>query len=292
MRTTDTGGENGRGMIMLTFTPLSGLTPVVLMFLPSGKMPDDPDEDRFVVMAGWDDVPHIPEDEKKALLRATPPHLRKARSKGVPQIGAGAIYPIEEEEITVKPFEIPAHWPRAYALDVGWKKTAVLWGAYDREADCWYIYSEYGKGEEKPAVHSAAIKGRGDWVEGVIDPAARGRGQKDGEKLIEIYEETGLHLSTANNAVEAGLLEVFMRLSEGRLKIFSTCVGFFAEYRIYRRDDKGKVVKDFDHFQDCCRYLILSGKDVMKCRVEKKESWKKRLDQFSKTSKPKGAMVA
>jgi hypothetical protein len=32
-----------------------------------------------------------------------------------------------------------------------------------------------------------------------------------------------------------------------------------AEIRLYRRDEKGKIVKDRDHLMDCTRYLIMSG---------------------------------
>jgi phage terminase large subunit-like protein len=46
------------GMIMLTFTPLSGLSEVVLAFLPDGSF-DSRKENKFVVMATWDDAPHL-----------------------------------------------------------------------------------------------------------------------------------------------------------------------------------------------------------------------------------------
>ena len=70
---------------------------------------------RGFVTAGWDDVPHIDPETKKQLLAETPPWLRDARSKGIPSIGAGAIYPIPESEISVKPFAIPDHWPRCFS---------------------------------------------------------------------------------------------------------------------------------------------------------------------------------
>src|SRR5215467_13831811 len=85
---------------------------------------------KFVVMAGWDDVPHLDEQTKQDLYASIPPYQRDARSKGIPQLGSGAIYPVPESEIVCKPFEIPRYWPRAYALDVGWNRTAAIWGAW------------------------------------------------------------------------------------------------------------------------------------------------------------------
>ena len=46
---------------------------------------------RYCIMASWDDVPHISEAEKATLWAAHPPHEREARSKGIPQLGTGAV---------------------------------------------------------------------------------------------------------------------------------------------------------------------------------------------------------
>lgn len=216
-------------------------------------------QSKYVVSAGWDDVPHLDADTKAKMLAATPRHLRKARSKGEASLGAGAIFPYEQELIEVAPFAIPPHWARAYGLDVGWNRTACIWGAWDRDSDTVYLYSEHYLGEEKPIVHAAAIKARGLWIPGVIDPAARGRQQADGERLIVQYRNEGLDLSPAINTVEAGIYEVDQRLQQGRLKVFSNLGNWFAEQRLYHRDDKGAIVKKRDHLMDATRYLIMSG---------------------------------
>jgi len=214
---------------------------------------------KYVVNAGWDDVPHLDAATKAKMLASTPPYLRKARSKGEASLGAGAIYPIEEELITCEPFAIPAHWPRVYALDVGWNRTAALWGAWDRDSDVVYLYSEHYVGQQKPNVHASAIKARGPWIPGVIDPAARGRAQSDGEQLLKSYQNEGLLLYPAVNSVEAGIYLVWERLEQGRLKVFSTLTNFFGEYRLYHRNEHGSIVKKRDHLMDTCRYLIVSG---------------------------------
>lgn len=217
---------------------------------------------KYLVQAGWSDVPHLDEKTKRELLESTPPHLRDARTKGVPGLGSGAIYPIPESEFVVEPFRVPPYWPRAYALDVGWNKTACLWGAWDRSVGTLYLYTEHYRGQAEPSIHAAAIRARGVWIPGVIDPAARGRSQKDGERLMEIYQQLDLKLSKADNAVEAGIYDVWERLSTGRLKVFSTLQNWLAEYRIYRRDEDGAIVKANDHLMDCTRYLVRSGQTV------------------------------
>lgn len=214
---------------------------------------------KLVVSATWDDVPHLSKEQKDELWTSIPAYQRDARSKGIPQLGSGAIYPVPESDIIVDPFTLPVYWPRSYGMDVGWNRTAAIWGAHDRETDTVYLYSEHYRGQAEPSVHAAAIRGRGDWMHGVIDPASRGRGQRDGEQLYENYLELGLHITKAENGVEAGLFDVWQRLSTGRLKVFKTLQHWLAEYRLYRRDEKGAIVKKDDHLMDATRYYVVSG---------------------------------
>lgn len=217
---------------------------------------------RYVVQAGWDDIPHLTEQDKIDIGKDMLPHVRDARSKGIPSLGSGAIYPVPEEDVFTKPIKLPAFFPRAYGLDVGWKCTAALWGAWDRDNDIIYVYSEHYRGQAEPSVHASAIKARGAWIKGAIDPASRGRSQTDGKRLIDMYEKEGLKLEMAVNAVEAGILEVYQRLSTGRLKIFTTLSKLQSEYRIYRRNEKGLIVKENDHALDALRYLVMTIKTI------------------------------
>jgi hypothetical protein len=159
----------------------------------------------------------------------------------------------------VDDFIIPDHWPKAYGMDVGWNRTAAPWGAWNRESDTLYLFAEHYRGQAEPAVHAEAIKARGAWIPGVIDPASRGRTQTDGLQLLQMYKDLGLDLDIANNAVEAGIYEVWQRLSTGRLKIFKSMVSWLQEFRLYRRDEKGRIVKNNDHLMDGTRYLVMSG---------------------------------
>lgn len=247
------------GIVILTFTPLTGLTPLVLSFLESRKDQKLGAKDcgRYVVQAGWDDVPHLSPEAMAELEKSIMPHQRAARRRGEPSLGAGAIYPIDRADFEVKPFMIPRHWAKAYALDVGWNKTAAIWGAWDRDADIVYLYSEHYMGRAVPSQHVEAIKGRGEWMLGTIDPAAKGRSQADGNRLIEAYEDGGLNIVPADNAVEAGIYEVWSRLSTGRLKVCSNLSNWFSEFGLYRRNEHGKIVKENDHIMDATRYLIM-----------------------------------
>ncbi len=263
MKTSDFAG----GTVFLTFTPLQGISEVVQLYLPDGVTPS---LDRFLVFVGWDDIPHLDEKEKAERLRKIPPYQRDARTKGIPQLGAGAIYPLMEEDIIVKPFEIPKHYRRAYGLDVGGGYSEVstggtgcVWGAQDPDTQVTYLYEEYFRAGAEPSVHAAAIKARGEWIPGVIDPSARGRSQIDGREMLQMYIDLGLKVTMANNAVEAGIYSVWDGLSSQKLRVFSTLSRWRAERNLYRRDSKGRIVKEKDHLMDATRYLYISGRDLM-----------------------------
>lgn len=246
MRTMTLDGE-----VLSAMTPMLGMSKVVREYL-NGK--------RFYVNIGWDDAPHLTAQQKAELEREIPPHERDARIRGLPMIGRGAIYQIDESRIVCNDFDMPRHWPRAYGMDVGWNKTAAVWGAIDRETDVLYIYSEYEQGQLEPVQHASAIRARGNMI-GFIDPASGASGQRDGSKLFEEYtsKDIGLQLQKADNSREAGIFEVWKRMTSGRLKIFKSCRGLLDSIRLYHRDKNGQVVKENDHGADALRYLVISA---------------------------------
>lgn len=216
------------------------------------------------VMLSWDEAPHLTAAQKESVLSGIPPWQRKARQYGTPSLGAGAIYPIPEEDFVVPPFHIPTHWPRSYGMDTGWNRTAAIWFAWDVDNGGIVAYDEYYRGQADPAVHTAGINAKGKWIPGVIDPASKGQRGHNGDKLLEVYQRLGLNVIKADNAVEAGLVEVWNALSIGQLKVFNTLRNTLSEMRLYRRNEKGEIVKVNDHLMDSMRYNMMSGRAVAK----------------------------
>ena len=251
-----------KGIVMVTFTPLQGMSDVVKGFLEPET--DVASDFKTFIQAGWKDVPHLDEEEQRALMATTPPYQIAARTEGEPSLGSGAIYPIAERDILIPTSEIPESWPRVYAMDVGWNRTAVIWGAKDPGSGRIVLYDEHYMGHGEPASHAEGVRARGAWMRGVIDPASSGSSQVDGRKLIDIYGRLGLHLEPAVNAVEAGLTETWNLLVSGRLVVQEHLSNWRSEFRKYHRDEQGKIVKVSDHLMDATRYLIISGREHMK----------------------------
>jgi hypothetical protein len=210
---------------------------------------------RHVTTMTIDDAPHISPERREEIIASYAPHERDARTRGIPSMGAGAIYPVAEQDIVCAPFAIPAHWKRGYGLDVGWNMTAAAWMAENPDDGMRYVYAEYYKGEALPVIHGAAIKARGEWIRGAIDPAARGRQQGDGRQLLADYIGAGLHLTVADNSVESGIYDLWGRMEMGRIKVFTTCTKLLEERRLYHRDEHGRVKKARDHGLDAWRYV-------------------------------------
>jgi hypothetical protein len=102
-----------------------------------------------------------------------------------------------------------------------------------------YLYSEHYQGQGEPALHAHAIRARGAWIPGVIDPSCLGSSQIDGRTLMDLYRELGLSLQPAVKAVEAGITEVWNLLVSGQLKVLASLTNWFREFQKYPRDDKG-----------------------------------------------------
>ncbi len=255
-------GVKEPGKCMMMFTPLKGLSDVVLRYLPNGRFPPGgthPEHtERYAIAISWDDAPHLTEEDKKTMIAEMPPNERDARTKGIPALGSGRVYPVSEDDVKVKPFEIPDYFPRAYGLDFGWNNTAALWLAQDPVTQIIYVYSEYKKGKVPDSQHAYAIKQRGEWMSGAADPSGGGR-RDDGRMRIDFYRSLGLDLHPGYNSLVSGIGQVYNMLESGTLKIFSNLDMLFDEFRVYRYDSKdpNRIARNQDdHLLDTLRYAI------------------------------------
>src|SRR6266702_898979 len=85
----------GAGPVWMTFTPLLGMSTVVRRFLQE-KSPD-----RCVVGMTIEEAAHYAAEERLAIIASYPPHERECRTKGIPVLGSGRIFPVEESKIAI-----------------------------------------------------------------------------------------------------------------------------------------------------------------------------------------------
>jgi len=251
--------NNTKGIAYLTFTPLLGMTYVVLRFW-------NKEAGTCLVQMTIDDVDHYTQAERDQIVAAYLPHEREARANGIPFLGSGKVFETPESMILESPLaEIPDNWKQIIGLDFGWSHpTAAVRLVYDDENDVVHVVSAYRQSQQTPIIHAAAIKPWGDWIPVAWPKDGLQTDKGSGLQIAHIYRDQGLRMLSdfaqfpdkRGIGVEAGLMEMAQRFDTGRLKVDRNLSQWIDEYRMYHRID-GKVVTLNEDLMCATRYGIM-----------------------------------
>ena len=148
-----------QGPIMVTFTPLKGMSSVVARFY----LEESPDRAKITMTIA--DALHYSPEQRQQIIDSYPAHEREARTLGIPTLGSGLIFPVLEDNIVIEPIPIPRHWPQIGGIDFGWEHpSAACRLAWDRDNDVVYLVADYRQREQTPVFHAAALKAWGSWI--------------------------------------------------------------------------------------------------------------------------------
>lgn len=219
---------------------------------------------RHVTRMTIEDAEHYTPEEQAAIIASYPPHEREARAMGIPTLGSGRVFPVEEGAIRVRAFDLPGNWVQIGGIDFGWDHpTAACRLAWDRDTDVMYVTASYGVREAVPAIHAAALKGWGDWLPWAWPHDGLQHDKGSGDAIAEQYRRQGLRLlperasfEDGSNGLEAGVSEMLERMQTGRWKVFEHLEDWFAEFRLYHRKD-GLIVKQKDDRLSAARYAMM-----------------------------------
>ncbi|MBY5998235.1 terminase large subunit domain-containing protein [Tritonibacter mobilis] len=247
-----------KGSVMVTFTPLKGMSSVVARFFLEES------DDRAKVTMTIEDAEHFTPEERKQIIDGYPAHEREARTKGIPTLGSGLIFPVVEENIIVEPFDIPKIWPQIGGMDFGYDHPfGAVRMAWDRDNDTVYITADYRERQATPIIHAAALKPWGDWLPWSWPHDGLQHDKGSGDQLAKQYGDQGLNMlperatfDDGTNGVEAGISDMLQRMQTGRWKVFSNCHAWLEERRLYHRKD-GKIVKERDDVISASRYALM-----------------------------------
>lgn len=261
------------GMVMVTFTPLMGMSKVVKRFLTEKPV------NTVVIRMTIDDVEHYTPEQRQAITDSYPEHEREARARGIPIMGSGLVFPVAESVLKVEPFAIPNHWARINGIDFGVDHpSGFVCIAHDRETDTAYVYDAWkvdGKKAEQLgmspiALMASMVQSKGyqhipiSWPHDGLQ-----REKSSGEQLRHQYSKFGLNMLSeraqfeptaegkpGGNSLEAGLSMMLTRMQTRQLKVFSHLNDWFDEMRLYHRKD-GLVVKIDDDILSATRYALM-----------------------------------
>lgn len=244
--------------VYITFTPLQGMSNVVKRFLLD-KVPGT-----SITQMTIDDVGHYTPEQRQAIINSYPAFERDARIKGIPSMGSGRVFPIDEDEIRCDAFPIPAHWPQLGGMDFGWDHpSAAVRMAWDRDNDILYVIATHRQREQTPTMFSASVKPWGEWLPWAWPHDGLQHDKGSGEQLARQYKNQGLKMMSqratfedGSNGLEAGVAEMFDRMQTGRLKVFSHLKDWFEEFNLYHRK-QGLIVKLNDDLMAATRYGMM-----------------------------------
>lgn len=254
-----------QGPIFITFTPLQGMTEVVRRYYPTANaFPGT-----HVTQMTIDDALHYTPEQRATIIASYPEHERKARTKGLPALGSGRVFAeIDEDDLKIKPFPIPPHWPQINGIDFGWSHpSAAVNLAWDRDADRLYVTKAYRKKECPPILFAGAVKPWGAWIpwgwphDGKQNPEKFD--SKDAKQLKDLYAGHGLNMlpihaqmPDGSNGVEGSVAEMLQMMMTGRFKVFDHLSEWFEEFNTYHRKD-GLIVKEADDLLSATRYASM-----------------------------------
>lgn len=253
-RTNATGGS-----VMVTFTPLLGMSSVVKRYI-TDKAPGT-----VVTNMTINDAEHYSQEERDRIIASYPDHEREARAMGIPILGSGRVFPVAESGIKIDPFPIPPHWARICGVDFGYDHpAAAAWLAHDRDTDTVYVYDVW-RGRQLSVQHQVPIiRSRGSWIPVAWPHDGLQHDKGSGEQLAAQYRSEGLPMlakrstfEDGSNGVEAGIAMMLGRMQTRRLRVFSHLNDFWEEFRLYHRKD-GKIVKEGDDILAATRYALMS----------------------------------
>ncbi len=253
-RTNATGG-----FVWMTFTPLLGMSDVV------GRFYNVTHPDRVDVCMTIEEAEHISAEDRAKIIESYPAHEREARTRGVPMLGGGRVFPFAREQLAVAPFAIPRHWGKIAGMDFGWDHpTAAVKLAHDCDSDTIYVTDIYRVRQQTPLIHAGALKAWGPGLPFAWPHDGLQHDKGSGLQLAEIYRSHGLSLlheratfeDDRGSGVEAGVMDILDRMTTGRWRVFSHLTEWFEEMELYHRLN-GVLVKKRDDLMDAGRYALM-----------------------------------
>ncbi len=224
---------------------------------------------RHITTMTIDDVEHYSAEQKAAIVASYPTHEREARAKGVPAMGSGAIFPIEESRIICDPVPILRHWKRIIGIDFGFDHPfAAVSLALDADYDRIYVTHEFRQSQTTPVIHAAAVRPWGEWIPCAWPHDGLQHDKGSGDQLAALYRAQHLNMlperathDDGGNGVEAGIAEILDMMQTDRFKIFNTMTKLREEIRLYHRkkmaDGSSKIVKEMDDLVSAMRYAVM-----------------------------------
>jgi phage terminase large subunit-like protein len=270
-----------QGQVLCSFTPLKGLNGLVRKFW-------DKVEGYTHVRVAWDDLPEYDpwgepfflQKDRDQLLRDYMPHERDARTRGIPVMGMGAVFPLLDWPLYDSPdydFDTMPWLERVISLDLGLinDKTVISFMLRDPREEIIWLHRQIivgGRTEALPEMYLPFLMAPNCFGTPIALPPDAGRPgvyTLTSESVREVFENSGLNVirnpifnppdaqgkTTNNKAFGINLMRQLME--QRKFMVNRSCIEFISECGSYFVDERGKY-SDPDDTIDSARYGLLA----------------------------------
>jgi len=266
------------GHLLVTYTPIGEGAAAGVTY----KFLSEPSADRCVYRITGDEAKHITATRREELAGSYSDAERETRLEGIPQLGAGPIFPLELLPALIKSFnpdDLPswARWCVGIDFGYGHPFAAVLIAWAHDTGEVWVIDS-FRMERSSALYHVQRIhsmtKGLRLPVAWPHDGSTHDKGS--GLALKDQYKNFGAYMmgshainhGTTHFNVEPALQEMRELMYTGKLTIAGHNTELLEEMRHYHRDEDFRIVKQRDDLVSALRYAIMSrrrGRPRLEC---------------------------
>ncbi|WP_162176377.1 terminase large subunit domain-containing protein [Enterovibrio calviensis] len=269
-------GTKAKGRILQTATPEAGYTELIRKF--------EEEQGLFIFHAGWDDAPHLTETIKSELLAGIPEWEIPMRTKGLPSRGSGAIFPVDDDFISVPDFEPQEHWPVIAGVDFGKSvdPSVVMFITKDPETETYFIFKEFFLNVDKSvdAIANAIKTSQYPRIPVIVphdaNTAVEGGGMETKARLLrglncnvirrvfnnpQFIQNKITNCQEKNQGREGGLHWMAYGLKSGFIKVAADCMHWRRQKRsFFWKQRGGKTISASTHDDtiDASRYALLT----------------------------------
>lgn len=302
-RLLNAGGEGVNGSMIITATPEGGATPLNALFEKNEK------QNLYLQQASMEDNPTLTEEQIEDFLSKIPIWQRAMRRNGLPVLGNQAVFPFNDDEITVDKVTPLPHWEVMLGIDIGEKvdPSVVAVAVKDTDNDKYYLLQTMKMDlnqESRSAKHIGEVILNSEFsAVPLMTPHDGGITSNDPSSYAKILQRMGVNVfptsfqnpadsllniqyqdkgNKSNRKIATGLNEMVLGLEDGSIKIKESCIDWLKEkqgYYLKVNKNTGSVsYAGDDHCIDASRYAIMSLKRGLGCRWDQRSD--SSLNQF------------
>lgn len=164
--------------------------------------------------------------------------LRIQKEKG------GSVFPMSESDVRVQRPEISDKWPRLMGLYSDYKTLAAVWIVRQPDTGLHIAYADYLTANVDPVEQAKALRAKGAWIPGVIASEESQIKRREVYAVAQKLSGNGLSTIDLTRVAEPEILQLRDAFQAKMLQVVGGCNGIFDQYRLFRRDDNGKLPTD------------------------------------------------